>query len=173
MTSTSPQIDSPCQCARCQKVVRVQGHAKASNFPGQFYLHVCTYNLYFAPLLTTSIQCMNCHWHYVFPVAISPRNTAFPEVQVWACHSQMKRMLVLAIWVNCVAEVLMDPVEIGVAVPVASSMVAVTCGITRRHNCQRTDDRSLTILTAITPSLPSLHLIPNVLHYSCMQTPHQ
>ena len=146
--------------------------------PGQFYLHVCAYNSHFAPLLTTSIQCMNCHWHYLFPVAISPRNTAFPEAPVSRCTglaycSQTKRMVVLAVWVNCVAEALMDPVEIGVAVPVASSMVAVTCRITRRRNCQRMDDRSLTILTAITPPLPSLHLIPNVLHYSCMQTPQQ
>ena len=37
MASTSPQIDSPGQCARCQNAVRVQGHAKAGNFPGQFY----------------------------------------------------------------------------------------------------------------------------------------
>ena len=53
--------------------------------PGQFYLHVCTYNSHFAPLLTTSIQCMNCHWHYLFPVAISSRNTAFPEAPVSRC----------------------------------------------------------------------------------------
>lgn len=25
---------------------------------------------------------MNCHWHYVFPVGVSPRNTAFPEAPV-------------------------------------------------------------------------------------------
>ena len=35
----------------------------------------------------------------------------------------MKRMLVLAVRVNCVAEALTDPVEIGVAVPVASVAV--------------------------------------------------
>ena len=95
------------------------------------------------------------------------------NTQIWAYCSQMKRMVVLAVWVNCVAEALMDPVEIGVAIPVASSMAAVTCRITRRRNCQRTDDRSLTVLTAITPPLPSLHLIPNVLHYSCVRTPQQ
>ena len=75
-------------------------------------------------------------------------------------------MLVLAVWVNCVAEALTNPVEIGVAVPVASSTAAVTCEITRRH-------KSLTILTAITPPPPSLHLIPNVLHDSCVWTPQQ
>ena len=48
----------------------------------QFYLHVCACNSHFAPLLTTSIQRMNCYWHYMFPVAISPRNTAFPEAPV-------------------------------------------------------------------------------------------
>ena len=44
-----------------------------------------------------------------------------------------------------VRQVRTDPVEIGVAILVASSTVAVTCKITRRHNCQRTDDRSLTV----------------------------
>ena len=82
MASTSPQIDSPCQCARCQNMVRVQGHAKAGNFPSQFYLHVCAYKSHIAPLLTTSIQCMSCYWHYMFPVDISPTNTAFPEAPV-------------------------------------------------------------------------------------------
>ena len=36
MASTSPQIYSPCQCARCQNAARVQSPAKVGNFPGQF-----------------------------------------------------------------------------------------------------------------------------------------
>ena len=39
MASTSPQIDSPCQCARCQNMVRVQGHAKAGKFPSFTFMY--------------------------------------------------------------------------------------------------------------------------------------
>ncbi|EDR02772.1 uncharacterized protein LACBIDRAFT_332049 [Laccaria bicolor S238N-H82] len=60
------------------------------------------------------------------------------------CHSGLsigynlqKRTVVLAIWVKNVAEAPTDPVEIIVAMAVAS-MVAVTYEITRKHDCQKT-----------------------------------
>ncbi|KDR71532.1 hypothetical protein GALMADRAFT_253865 [Galerina marginata CBS 339.88] len=56
MAPTSPQIDAACQCTKCQNAVKVQGPAKAGKFPGQYFLH-----------------CMNCHWHYTFPLGIAPR----------------------------------------------------------------------------------------------------
>ena len=165
------------QCARCQNVVRVLGAAKAGNFSGQFYLHVCTYNLHFAPLLTTSIQFMNCRWHYMFSVGISPRNTAFPTPvsrhtglgilqpnEKNACSGHLSQLFGRSAhrfcgnWCCCTC-----------------CIINGGCHLQDHKETQLSKNRrqKFNRLTAITPPLPSLLLIPNVLHYSCMRTPQQ
>ena len=128
MASTSPQINSAFQHASCQNTVRVQGPAKTGNFSGSIY----------APIFHI-LHDFHIVYEYIWTV-ISTMCSLLVLVQetvlslrCWrltAYLSQMKRTVVLAVWVKGAAEVPMDPVEIGVAVT-----CCIISGCHQSHDC--------------------------------------